>query len=99
MSNRTARFLKARVRIRRKAGRGFRLPLPPAALYVPYQAVLSFQSAAALWPACWGGHKARAALEACLVFLCQLMRCEPQEYVRVDIQNADADILVRVRTL
>ena len=98
MSSRYAPFLKVRVRVKRKVGRGFRLPLPPVALYVPYQAVLSFDGLAAFWPAGLGGNHVRAALEALLTLLCQLIRYGPYEYVRVDVKDANADVSVHVRT-
>ena len=91
-------FLYVSVKIRSEGkGRGFRVPVPPVALFVLRDAVISFDGYLGLIPGSVGA-RIRTGANALQAFLFALT----QSTINVDVQTCDKggdSVSVRVRTL
>lgn len=70
----------------------------PVALWVLYQLLLSCDGLLALLPG-KHGRKARSAVDTANTLFLGMTHAEPQEYVRVNVQDGDKKVRLNIRTL
>ncbi len=92
---RKALFFGIKVHVKGE-GRGFRLPLPPIALFAFHDLLLSLTPLFSLVAGKYG-RWAQAALDAFDALTLGFMACGPDEFANVDIRDGKHLVKVRVR--
>ena len=92
---RKALFLGIKIRVKGE-GRGFRLPLPPIALFALHDLLLSLTPLFSLFTGKFG-HLARAALDSADALMLGAMAYGPDEFANIDLRDGKNFVKVRIR--